>query len=325
MPIRDLVVVGGSSGGIEALSEMLGALSRDLRASVCVVQHLPADSANQLPDLLARKTDLPVSLATDGQAMTLGHVYVAPADFHLVVESQQTFLSHGPRENRTRPAVDPLFRSAALARGSAAVGVVLSGALDDGTAGMVAIKRVGGTAMVQDPDSAVTPDMPRSAMQHVEIDHCLNPTGLAGVLQSLAGTDAPATTADVSSLVREVSVIRRETGDIDTALEMGELAPLSCPDCGGPLWEIDDQMSRFRCHTGHAFTARHLLAGLQDAQEQALWVALRTMQERSRMLHRIANNERHLGRSATQQAFQDRAKELDQHIETLSRLLDDDS
>ena len=326
MPNRGIIVVGASSGGIEALTQVVRGLPSNLPASIFVVQHVAAHSGNYLAEMLARETPLEAKTAEDREPIRRGVIYVAAADRHLLIDHEQVFLSQGPRENRTRPAIDPLFRSAALSHGPAVIGVILSGSLDDGTAGLQAVKRAGGVAVVQDPASALTPDMPRSASDNVEVDHRLPATEIGPVLGQLAAEEpSPAGgVGDLSDLRAEHGVIRRETGSIDTATRLGELVPASCPDCGGPLWEMAGDFPRFRCHTGHAFTARHLIAGLGEAEEQSLWVALRVMEERARMLRRLARQDSERGHSLSADVFGEKADEADQHVRRLRGLLGDD-
>ena len=327
MPTRDIVVVGASSGGIEALNLVVSGLPSDLPAAVFVVQHTAAHSENYLATMLGRNTPLAVKTAADGESIRPGVCYIAPADNHLLVDRDQVFLSRGPRENRVRPAVDPLFRSAALSHGRRVIGVILSGSLDDGTAGLTAVKDAGGIAVVQDPATALTPDMPRSAISYVAIDHIVPAAGIGPLIDRLTREEIGSegsTSADIGSdngARREVEIMQNGTGDIDRAIKLGKMIPASCPDCGGPLWEMDGPFSRFRCHTGHAFTARHLVAGLQDAEEQSLWVALRVMEERARMLRRLADQDKQRGNRYAGEAFADKAVEAEEHVQLLRKLL----
>lgn len=322
-----IIVIGGSSGGIEALTELVKPLNRDLPAALFSVQHLARDSINYLPKILASHTQLNVRLAEDGLRFEQGSIYLAPADFHLLVDIDRMYLRQGPRENRCRPSIDPLFRSAALSHGSRTIGVVLSGYLDDGTAGLKAIENVGGITVVQDPDDAVRDSMPKSAMDYVEVDHCAPASDLGELLKRIVSVEMrerPSSTgrlSDVSQLRFEVDITRKETGTIGNAVDLGTLVPASCPECGGPLWEMDDDLPRFRCHTGHAYTARHLVAGLQEAEEQSLWVALRVMEERTRMLRRLASKDLELGHQRSYESYSAKAEESEQHVRQIRGLL----
>lgn len=326
MPNRDIVVVGASAGGIEALGEMVAGLPPRFVAALFVVQHVASDSINYLPTMLGNRSLLPVQAAVDGAPIQPGKIYVAPPNRHLLIDHEQMYLSQGPRENRMRPAVDPLFRSAALAHGPRVIGVILSGALDDGTSGLVAVKDAGGLAVVQDPKTAVTPDMPQSALDYVEVDHCVSAAEVGPLLgalssQNITANGHEASDARIAALRKEVGIMIHESGDIPTAEELGELIPASCPECGGPLWEMDDGIPRFRCHTGHAFTARHLVAGLKEAEEQSLWVALRVMEERVRMLRRLAKKENSRNHKLAGESFMQKADEADEHVRRLRSLL----
>jgi len=327
MATRDIVVIGASSGGIEALTKLVRSLPSELPAAIFIVQHIALSSKNYLPEILARRTSLRTHLAEDDRRFERGRIYVAPANYHLLIDSDHMFLSQGPRENRVRPAIDPLFRSAALSHGSKVIGVILSGLLDDGTAGLAAIKKAGGLAVVQAPADALSPDMPQSALDHVDVDYSLAASEVGSLLGRLVAEALPTesndlqVTADQSALAREVGIIREESSDIDTAIKLGRPIPASCPECGGPLWEIDGEIPRFRCHTGHAFTARHLVSGLQEAEETALWAALRVMEERVRMLQRLAMEDEKRGNRLSHGAFTAKAAESEQHVKQLRNLL----
>jgi two-component system chemotaxis response regulator CheB len=292
--MESVIVIGVSAGGIEALGTLLGELPADLPAAVLICMHI-GDHPSVLPSLLARHSALPVAHAADRQVLKAGMVLVAPPGRHLLVEREGDTLlavhSHGPRENRTRPAIDPLFRSAAAAAGACVIGVILTGFLDDGVSGLQAIKRCGGLAMVQDPASAQVPDMPRNAMQQVDVDVCLPLPGLAAALVQHAalcrGGLPPAPEApEWVSLENSFS-----TGNADMH-ELKRLATpseYSCPECGGALFRLEQAApARFRCHTGHAFTMLNLLKEQDVAIEKTLWSLLRALQEKERMAEQLA-------------------------------------
>jgi len=328
MPVSRVIVMGASSGGLEALKTVLAGLPANLPAAVFVVQHIAPHSQNYLAKILSDYSEIPPKTAEPGDPVEDGRLTVARTDRHLLVDEDGVTLSRGPRENRSRPAIDPLFRSAALAFGHRTIGVVLSGSLDDGTAGLQAIKHCGGLAVVQEPDDAIVADMPQSAIDNVDVDHIAPATELAALLVRLvneAVPNPPKASLDPEvrrHLEQEVAILRDESGDIDTAVKLGELASFSCPDCGGPLWEMQGEKLRFRCHTGHAFTAKYLADGLKQAEEESLWVALRVMEERVRMLRRLAKNDAaHIGKSAARHMFADRALEAEEHVKRLRGLL----
>lgn len=320
---RDIMVVGASNGGIEATRHLLSRLPSDLPASIFLVQHTWSNSPNQLAKIMEPHTELSVVPAANDEEFTAGVVYVAPPDHHLLIEDGRTWLSRGPRENRTRPAVDPLFRSAAVAYGPRVIGVILSGALDDGTAGLDAVKRCGGLALVQDPSDAIDPQMPMNAAEAVAVDFQLPIDELGRMLARLCREPAGKPCEIPDELRAEVRIVGRETGGISANEGLGELVPMSCPECGGPLWEMRDKIARFRCHTGHAFTARTLVSGLSEAAEESLWVALRTLEERERMLRRIASKQKDRPKRMTPDPYEVKADEARQHIDQLKMLLAD--
>src|SRR4051812_28114126 len=263
MPGHDIIVVGASAGGMEALAEVARGLPADLPAAVFVVWHLAPGSLGVLPRVLGEAGPLPAANAADGEEVRPGRVYVAPPDRHLVLEPGRVRVTRGPRENRFRPAVDPLFRSAALASGPRVVGVVLTGALDDGTAGLWAVKARGGVAVVQDPAEATFPWMPRSALAHVRVDHVLPLAHIPPLLARLArGGPAPAE----GSPVPEQMGVEARIALGDNALQAGVMglgppSPYTCPECHGTLLQMKTGgLLRFRCHTGHAYTLSSLLA-----------------------------------------------------------------
>lgn len=309
---------------------MVAKLVDDLPASVFVVQHVASHSVDFLADLLQRDTSLVCTTAEDRRSFSNGTIYVAPADRHLLIDGERMYLSRGPRENRTRPAVDPLFRSAALAHGTRVIGGILSGSLDDGAAGLTVVKQCGGWAVVQDPAEAGSAEMPESAIASVDVDFVGTASEIGTYISdrvhnhSVALSTFPGEGLDDDlrqNLEREVEILRDGSGNIPTATELGELVPLSCPDCGGPLWQMESGVRRFRCHTGHAFTARHLAAGLHDAEEESLWAALRAMEERCRLLNRLARSEkRQDGQAAA--GFTAKAEEAKKHIGHLRALLE---
>lgn len=270
-----LFVVGTSMGGVSALQRLIGLLPKSFPAAVLVVVHTTPDGPGCLPELLSRCGRLPATHARQDESIVAGRVYVAPPDRHLMVRPGGLIhLSRGPKENRTRPAIDPTFRSAAVVYGPGAVGVVLTGYLDDGTAGLLAIKDCGGVAMVQDPDEASAPSMPRSALRHVDVDHCGPLSSLAERMVQLAN-DAPRASRETDP--RRVLEIEEHMASGLTGADWARLSELcrgsrlNCPDCRNALYEIPDlRLLRFRCRAGHAFTARSLLSAQADTREDLI-------------------------------------------------------
>jgi two-component system, chemotaxis family, protein-glutamate methylesterase/glutaminase len=313
-PKHDLIVIGASMGGVEALMALVEQFPRDLPAAVCVVLHVAANQRSVLPGLLARSGALPAEHPKDRTPLVNGHIYVAPNDHHLLVEDGHVRVTKGPRENNHRPAVDPLFRSAALAYGSRVVGVVLTGALDCGTAGLLSIKAQGGLAVVQDPDDAYCPDMPRSALEYVKVDHRVPLAGMGALLDRLARTPAPRVSKrpPVQGLKREVSKLMGKLEAANTPPAEGNPSHFSCPDCGGVLFETTDSgQLRFDCRVGHAYTDNALAEGQEMALEGALWAAVRSLEENAALARRMAAHARERNHGHSARRYEERAREVE--------------
>lgn len=286
-----VIVIGASFNGIAALCELAKALPVDLPAPVLVVQHTAPTSPGFLPSLLSRAGPLPARHPRDGEAPEPGRIYVAPPDRHLVLDAAgRIHLSHGPRENHTRPAVDPTFRSAALAFGPAVVGVVLTGYLDDGTAGLLAIKDRGGVAIAQEPAEALAPSMPTSALRHVAVDHRAPLAEIARLIVELA-KDAPGVAVASTDLMEtECRIAEGVAGFADwQAIERASHpSGLSCPDCGSVLQEMADRrMLRFRCRAGHAFSGLSLLDAQAEARDDRLSALFGALVEEATLAKRL--------------------------------------
>jgi two-component system chemotaxis response regulator CheB len=287
---HDLIAVGASAGGMEYLRGLSRALPADLPAAVLVVQHIGRTS--YLAEILNRESALPVAPAESGKRIDQGHIYVAVPGMHLLVHDDHMLLRRGPRENLARPAVDALFRSAACSFGSRVIGVVLSGALNDGTAGLRAIKRCGGIAVVQDPAEAPFPDMPASALQHVEIDHRCPVAKMGALLARLTSEPAGETPAIPAEIKLEAAIAAMELSGMRAEDQLGRPSTFTCPECHGTLWEIaDGDLIRYRCHVGHAYTGEAMLEAQSDNIEDMLWDVLRTHRERAVLARRLAEKE----------------------------------
>lgn len=324
MPSKDIIVIGTSTGGIDALQVLVGGLPSDLRASLFVVVHIGADGLGIVPDILQGAGRLPASNARNWETIRLGRIYVAPPDHHLLLEpSGHVRITRGPKENRFRPAVDPLFRSAAHAFGPRVVGVVLTGGLNDGTAGLWTVKDRGGTAIVQRPDQALAPSMPLSALEHVAVDHCVALDEIAPLLVQLSLMAAEKNTAKPVSRHLETEVkIAKEDNAIEVGImDWGEPSVYACPECHGVLLQLKEGSTiRFRCHTGHAYSLEALLAEFSERTEKTLWSAIRSMEEMVLLMRRMAGQ---LSRDEHAQAAESLLKEAQrtqQHADVVRRL-----
>jgi two-component system, chemotaxis family, protein-glutamate methylesterase/glutaminase len=299
---RFIVVVGASAGGVEALKTFVGALPHDLPAAVFVVLHVWPSAKSFLPAILERVSRLPVSSAVDGQTIELGRVYVAQPDYHLFVRNGKMAVLRGPRENRCRPAINPLFRSAAATYGDRVIGIVLTGTMDDGASGLWAIKQGGGVAIVQDPADAAFQEMPQNALESVEVDHCVPINRMAEtVVQRVRETVLPRPPNPVPKVVN-LSNQGAQMAQLEMKIdEVGKRSVFSCPECSGALWELEEggQLT-YRCHVGHAYSARNLSQEQASGLEQSLWSALRALVESATLDERLAkrSEEAHLSRAA---------------------------
>lgn len=294
---RDIVVVGASAGGVEALRTIVATLPSDLAAAIFVVVHVPAIATSVLPAILQRAGELPAKHAQDEEEIQRGQIYIAPPDHHIFIQPGFVRVTRGPKENGYRPAIDPLFRTAAATYGGRVVGVVLSGVLDDGTAGLAAVKLNGGRTLVQDPDDALYPMMPESAIAAVEPDVVLPMAEIGDAIVRFVHEKAPATMAPASDpLLDDEEFIEVDRGASD-APQAGNPSGFVCPDCGGALWETEreDGLWQFRCRTNHGYTVESLLAEQNGVVESALWAALRALEERGAMARRMATRLRTRG------------------------------
>lgn len=303
-----VIAVGASAGGIEAIRALLHELPETLPAAILIVVHrAPVEEDARLARVLGRRTALPVRNAADGMRLARGSVVVCPAGVHLLTDGTQLVLSAGPRENRSRPSIDVLFRSVASHHGARGAGVLLSGTLDDGTAGLAAIKASGGSAFVQDPDEAMFGDMPDNAIERVDVDVVAPVADLAAAIVAFAGRSARATPREFAPQAIPPTP-----------------SLFSCPDCHGVLSRVEeDSVVRYRCRTGHAFSPGSLDAAQESAVEEALFVAYRSLVERVDLLERLANEAetRHLG--AAGRRFRDRAQSERDRMARVRGLLGD--
>jgi two-component system chemotaxis response regulator CheB len=317
---RDIIVVGASAGGIEALTSLVRHLPADLGASMFVVVHMSRDQKSVLPRILSSAGKLPAKHARDAEPIVSDRIYVAKPDHHLLLNETHVRVMRGPRENGHRPAIDPLFRTAAHAFGPRVIGIILSGALDDGTAGLVAIKSRGGLTVVQDPNEAIVEMMPRSALENVEIDHCLPISEMAALLPELVREQAPK--APARSALLEVEAALQLNGSTNGKLKVGEPSGLACPSCGGVLNEVHEgDLLRFRCRVGHAYAPETLYEEQSLALESALWAALRALEEQAALGRRLASRARDLGQVKSATRFDERAESAEHQAQVVRQTL----
>jgi two-component system, chemotaxis family, protein-glutamate methylesterase/glutaminase len=293
---KRLVVIGGSSGAIEAMRAIVHGLPGDFAAPVCVVLHTSPHSPGTLDAILGRAGTLPSAPGVTGARLRDGHIYVAPPDHHLLIEPGAIRLSKGPRENRFRPAIDPLFRSAAQVYGAGVIGVVLTGNLDDGTAGLWTIKQLGGITIVQDPKDALFPSMPASALRHVKADYVVPVPEIAPLLVRILARPAGDVPPEPAPTSLEVEVnIAGGRNAVEAGVEhIGEPSRFACPECHGVLLRVKGSgPSRFRCHTGHAYSARSLAAAVNEGIEDALWTAVRALEEGALLMQHLSTEVPH--------------------------------
>ena len=327
-----IVVIGGSLGAINALKVILASLPKDFPAAILVVTHIGANKS-MLPEILQRISALPVRHAIDGEPISPGRVLLAPPDEHLTVisagERAYARLAHGPKENHCRPAIDPLFRSAAAAFGTGVIGVVLTGYLDDGTVGLQAVKTRGGIAIVQDPAEAEAPDMPASALRHVDVDSKLAVGEIGQALVELvsAGVQpggvlhAPAAGGTSDWIDIENRLTGRDS-DMDDLDKIGKPSSLTCPECSGALWEIRQSGPvRYRCHTGHAFTARVLEALQSSTVEDAIWGAIRALHEQERLFSKMSEKALQSGYTDSVAEYRAKAAQAQAHSQALREVI----
>jgi two-component system, chemotaxis family, protein-glutamate methylesterase/glutaminase len=321
-PTRDVIVIGASAGGFEAVQRLLADLPADLPAALFVVIHTASSDPGLLVKILQSISSMPVLAAAEEERFLRSQVYLAPVDRHLLVGRDHVHVRRGPRENGARPAIDPLFRSAAVSCTTRVIGVVLTGLLDDGTAGLQAIKRCGGLAVVQDPREADYPSMPRSAIRHVAVDHIHSLAEMPELLTKLTRTPRPPPVQVDEGIQMEALIAAQEMRDMDHRARSSPISPITCPECHGAMQEIrDGSFFRYRCHTGHAFTLESLRSLQAEAWERALYSAFRAQQERAIVVRRMADEASKLGDKAHAQKLRERAKSYEEGAELLRRLI----
>jgi len=319
----DVIVIGASAGGVEALLKVIPQLPGDLKAVVFIVVHIPAQAQSLLAELLDTRSALHVKHAVHGEAIEYGTVFVAPPDHHMMVEHNRILLSKGPKENRVRPAIDPLFRTAVELYQRRVIAVLLTGTLDDGTAGLMAVHKFGGLRVVQDPDTAVYDQMPRNAIEKAGADVILPLDALPAFLIEAINKpiykrgELMSDPNDTSTLIVQRDIEQQELGSRN-----GMTSTYSCPDCGGILWEIDEAgLIRFRCHVGHAYSADNLYYAQDEVVEGALWSAVRSLTEKGILSRQLATRMREQGNTSSADRFEEKAASVEQHITVIRNML----
>ena len=320
-----MVVIGASAGGLDALMEMVKNLRKGLDAAYCIVLHLSRKGIGDfVVHRLKQVTAMPCQLVVNGGAIKKDHIYIARPNQHMLVKDNKFILGGGPEENRFRPSIDVLFRSAAVAYTSHSIGIILSGLLDDGTSGMWAIKRSGGTCVVQDPNEAEYPDMPLSVINNMEVDHVavLHEIGslIAKITKHKKGKRKPAP----PDVIAESKIAETTAVGIEDIEKIAETSVFACPDCGGNLWSMkEDILRRYRCHIGHAYTERDLVVKQAETASATLWVALRMMEERKHLLKKMQIDTAKKGYKNLTSVHVEKHDEMQRHISTLKKILFD--
>ena len=336
-----VIVIGGSAGSIEVLRQILADLPADLPAAVFVVVHLSPAGNVAFASVLNHASNMPTTFATNGERIRPGHIYAAPPDYHMLVRAGHIELSHGPRENHTRPAIDPTFRSAARAYGSKVTGVVLSGTLGDGSIGMAVVKAYGGKAVVQDPEDAVFDSMPRTAIQRTgRVDYIVPSLEIGPILvqltkellegparrRALVQQDHEQRRRDMSSPLdidssdpgSRPEVINADFAEQEKDQRANELTLYTCPDCGGSLWQLDEgELSQFRCHVGHTWSPEVMMVQKSEQLEAALWSVVRLLVEKTTMSRQMATRLRAAGASQHADRIDEQAQVEEQYMKII--------
>lgn len=321
-----IVVIGASAGGLNALTEMVQTLQKGLNAAYCIVLHL---SRKGIGDFVVHRlkqfTAMDCIMAVHGGSIQPDTIYVARPNQHLLVKDNTFILGAGPEENRYRPSIDVLFRSAAVAYSSHAVGIILSGLLDDGTSGMWAIKRSGGACIVQDPNQAEYPDMPLSVINNMEVDHVTTLEGIGPLIAEILTLKKGRKKAVPKDVLVESKIAEYTAVGIDDVRKLDVVQSLfACPDCGGGLWEArNDVIKRYRCHIGHAYTERDLVIKQAETASTTLWVALRMMEERKHLLRKLEVGSVKNGHKSLSSSYVEKQDEMKRHIDKLKEILFD--
>jgi two-component system chemotaxis response regulator CheB len=327
MPKHNIIVVGASAGGVKTLLRLTASLPPDINAAIFIAQHLAPDRRSVLPELLNSHGKLRAALAVDEEKVEHGRIYLAPPDYHLLIEEGFVRVMRGPKENGFRPSIDALFRSAARAYGPRAVGVILSGSLNDGTVGLRAIKTCGGKAIVQDPNEAAYRSMPLHAIRHVAVDWCLALAEIAPLLVRLTteqvaeeGAHVVPDHIEIESRIAKQDLNTKEF--LEAVEKIGTRTTYTCPECHGNLWQIpDDELLRFRCHVGHAYLVEALLSSQSRKLEDVLWSAVRALEEKVSLTRQFAARLSTQQRSELGVQLDEAARRIDEHVALVREII----
>jgi two-component system, chemotaxis family, protein-glutamate methylesterase/glutaminase len=318
MANRDILAIGTSAGGVEALTSLAKRFPAQFPASVLVTIHLPSQVRSEMDQVLARVGPLPAQFAGDGDELKKGRIYIAPPNRHLIVDGPRLTLGEGARENNARPAIDPMLRSAAVCCGARTVGVVLTGTLTDGASGLWAVKRAGGLSVVQDPSDAQFPEMPLTALNRVQPDHVVRLADMPALLNALVHQQTGEVKPVPPSLKFEVEIARGGRAKMEEMDSIGRRSVLACPDCGGVMWEIDEgELSRFRCHVGHVYTAEMMSLALDENLRRALASAERALEERVTLARKLCNQALDSGHRLLAKTWAERVREFEGEMDII--------
>jgi two-component system chemotaxis response regulator CheB len=318
MANRDVLAIGTSAGGVEALIHLATELPREIPASLLITIHLPSFARSSLDDVLTRAGRLPAQFAVDGEPIRKGRIYIAPPNRHLLLDGERLSLGQGPRENNARPAIDPMLRSAAVCCSARTIGVVLTGTMGDGASGLWAVRQAGGISVVQDPKDAAFSEMPLTALSRAKPEHVASLTEMPGLLVRLAHEPAGLPRPLPRSIRYEVEIARSGNSSMNGMDEIGRRSVLGCPDCGGVMWEIDEgEMPRYRCHVGHTYTAEVMSLALDESLRRALASALRALDERVALARKLYQQAWNGGHRLLAENWADKVKEFENEMDVI--------
>jgi len=318
-----IVTIGASAGGLNAISELVTQLPSNLNAAVLIVIHLSkAAIGDFLLERIRKNSKLPCQIGRHGDAIARGQIYIAAPDEHLLINDNKIIIGHGPPENRFRPSIDVLFRSAAASAGERVIGIVLTGLLNDGTAGMMAIKQCGGYCIVQDPNEAEYPSMPLSVLENMEADHCVSLKAMGDIIERITQKQIVKRGATPQNVIVESRLSELAATGLDGVSRLGKKTLLACPDCGGGLWVVKNGwVKHYRCHIGHSYSEQDLDVKQSEKIESTMWVAVRMMEERKLLINRLAKENNERGLRQLSQSYEEQGQHLEEHITRLKELI----